>query len=151
MIEIGGTEQFACDGDRMYAALADLEQVAGALPGVTRIERNDGATLVCRVRPGLTFLSGSLRTTITRREDAADADPEVLRYRIDSNGIGAGAVADAHVRVLSDGAGRSRVQWRVQVIARSGLLKPVADSLIEAAMGRVAAATWDGLHTRLDA
>ena len=31
----------------------------------------------------------------------------------------------------------------------SGLLKPVGASLIEAAMGKVAAATWEGLHIRL--
>ena len=148
MIEIRGTEHFACDRDRAHAVLTDLEQVAGALPGLTRIERNDGATLVCRVRPGLTFLSGSLRTTITRLEDA---DPEVLRYRIDSRGIGAGAVADAHIRCLPDGEGRSRVQWHVQVSELSGLLKPVGASLIEAAMGKVAAATWEELRTRLGA
>ena len=146
MIEIHGTEHFACDRDRAHAGLADLEQVAAALPGLTRIERNDGATLVCRVRPGLTFLSGSLRTTITRVEDA---DPEVLRYRIDSRGIGAGAVADAHIRFLPDKESRGRVEWHVQVVELSGLLKPVGASLIEAAMGKVAAATWAGLHTRL--
>ena len=39
MIEIRGTEQFACDRDRVRAALADLEQVAAALPGLIRIER----------------------------------------------------------------------------------------------------------------
>ena len=148
MIEIRGTEHFACDRDRAHAGLADLEQVAAALPGLTRIERNDGATLVCRVRPGLSFLSGSLRTTITRLEDA---DPEVLRYRIDSSGIGAGAVADAHIRCLFGAEGHSRVEWQVQMTALSGLLKPVGASLIEAAMGKVAAATWEGLHTRLGA
>ena len=148
MIEIRGTEQFACDRDRARAALGDLEQVAAALPGLTRIERSDGDTLVCRVRPGLSFLSGSLRTTITRREEAG---PGALRYGIDSRGIGAGAVADAHIRCLPDGEGRTRVEWQVRVEELSGLLKPVGASLIEAAMGMVAAATWEGLHTRLGA
>lgn len=148
MIEIGGTEQFACDRNRMHAALADLEQVAAALPGLTRIERSDGDTLVCRVRPGLSFLSGSLRTTIIRLEEAGT---EALGYRIDSRGIGAGAVADARIRCLPDGKGSSRVEWQVTVVELSGLLKPVGASLIEAAMGKVAAATWEGLHSRLDA
>lgn len=148
MIEISGEERFCCDRDRMHAALADLEQVAAALPGLARIERNDGDTLVCRVRPGLSFLSGSLRTTITRREAAEE---EVLGYRIDSRGIGAGAVANALIRCLQDGDGRSRVQWQVTVEELSGLLKPVGASLIEAAMGKVAAATWEGLHSQLDA
>lgn len=148
MIEISGEERFSCDRDRMHAALADLEQVAAALPGLARIERNDGDTLVCRVRPGLSFLSGSLRTTITRRKEVAK---EALGYRIDSRGIGAGAVANAHIRCLPDGGGRSRVEWQVAVEEVSGLLKPVGASLIEAAMGKVAAATWEGLHTRLDA
>lgn len=148
MIEIGGTEQFACDRNRMHAALADLEQVAAALPGLARIERNDGNVLVCRVRPGLSFLSGSLRTTITRREAA---EKETLGYRIDSRGIGAGAAANAHIRCLPDGEGSSRVEWQVTVAELSGLLKPVGASLIEAAMGKVAAATWEGLHSRLDA
>ena len=147
MIEIRGTEHFPCDHDRVRAALADLEQVAAALPGLTRIERHDGHSLVCRVRPGLTFLSGSLRTTITRLENADQAE---VRYRIDSRGIGAGAVANAHIRCLSDGEGRSRAQWHLQVAELSGLLKPVGASLIEAAMSKVAAATWEGLHTRLD-
>ena len=147
MIEIHGAESFGCDRERVRAALADLEQVAAALPGLTRIERNDGDSLVCRVRPGLTFLSGSLRTTITRLEHADEAE---VRYRIDSRGIGAGAVANAHIRCLSDGDGRSRVQWHLQVAELSGLLKPVGASLIKAAMSKVATATWEGLHTRLD-
>ncbi len=151
MIEIRGAERFACDRDRVRAALADLEQVATALPGLSRIERNDGATLVCRVRPGLTFLSGSLRTTITRPEDADRADPAALRYRIDSRGVGGGAVVNAQIRCLPDGEGRSRVEWQVQVEELSGLLKPVGASLIEAAMGKVAAAAWQGLHTRMEA
>ena len=148
MIEIRGTEHFACGGDRVHAGLGDLEQVAAALPGLSRIERSDGDTLVCRVRPGLTFLSGSLRTTITRREVAG---PGALCYGIDSRGIGAGAVANVHIRCLPSGEGRSRVEWQVQVEELSGLLKPVGASLIEAAMGKVAAATWEGLHTRLGA
>ena len=148
MIEIRGTEHFACDIDRVHAALADLEQVAAALPGLTRVEHNDGDTLTCRVRPGLSFLSGSLRTTITRREEAGQG---ALRYGIDSRGIGAGAVANAHIRCLPDGDGRGRVEWQVQVEELSGLLKPVGASLIEAATGKVAAATWEGLHTRLGA
>ena len=148
MIEIRGTEHFACDRDRIRATLADLEQVAGALPGLTRIERHDGATLVCRVRPGLTFLSGSLRTTIACRKEAEQA---LLRYRIDSRGIGAGTVVNAHIRCLPAGDGRSRVEWHARVEELSGLLKPVGASLIEAAMGKVAADIWEGLHTRLDA
>ena len=148
MIEIRGTEEFACDRDRVHAGLSDLEQVAAALPGLTRIERSDRDTVVCRVRPGLAFLSGSLRTTITRRKEAG---PGALRYGIDSRGIGAGAVANAHIRCLPDSDDRCRVEWRVQVEELSGLLKPVGASLIEAAMGKVAAATWEGLHTRLGA
>ena len=148
MIEIRGTEHFTRDCDQVHDVLADLEQVAAALPGLARIERSDGDTLVCRVRPGLSFLSGSLRTTITRREEGS---PGALRYGIDSRGIGAGAVASAHIRCLPDGEGRSRVEWLVQVEELSGLLKPVGASLIEAAMGKVAAATWEGLHTRLGA
>lgn len=149
MIEIHGTEHFACDRDRIRATLADLEQVAGALPGLTRIERHDGVTLVCRVRPGLTFLSGSLRTTITCREEAEQA--VLLGYRIDSRGIGAGAVVNARIRCLSAGDGRSRVEWHARVEELSGLLKPVGASLIEAAMGKVAADTWERLHSRLGA
>ena len=52
MIEIAGSETLPHEPVQVLAGLADLELLARALPGLSRVESNDGTTLVCRVRPG---------------------------------------------------------------------------------------------------
>ena len=148
MIEITGTETLPLEPARVLAGLADLELLARAIPGLSRVDSNDGTTLVCRVRPGLSFLSGSLRNTIRREEEA---DGESVRYRVDSKGIGAGARVAAHLRCTAADAGGCRVDWSTHVEELSGLLKPVGASLVEAAMGKVIRATWEGIRAKLAA
>ena len=144
-MEITGTERFDLAVDRVEAALADLDRLAGAVPGLDSVESNDGTTLKCRIKPAFSFISGALRTTITRQARTGDAE---LVYLVESKGIGGGAKVTTSFRCTAD-AGGSTVDWRAEVVERTGLLKPVGASLIESSMRSVIDSTWEGLRAAL--
>lgn len=146
-MELSGTERFAAPADRVREALADLDVLASSIPGLDSVESNDGTALKCRIKPSLSFISGALRTTVTR---TSDADSDEVVYTIGSKGIGGGAQVTAtfHCGAESDG---STVEWRAEVVERTGLLKPIGGSLVESAMSSVVESTWEGFRAQLDA
>ncbi len=146
-MQIAGTEQFAASADRVREALSDLDILARSIPGLDSVESNDGATLECRIKPSLSFISGALRTTVTRTSEAASDE---VAYSISSKGIGGGATITATFRCSADrGGGGSSVEWRAEVVERTGLLKPVGDSVIESTMGSVVESTWERFRSQL--
>ena len=70
-LEFGGTEQFAAEPEKLYALLTDLDAMAGTIPDLVSAERVELRTLKCVVRPGFSFLRGTmrlpLRQTMTAR------------------------------------------------------------------------------------
>ena len=150
-MQIAGTEQFAASADRVREALSDLDILARSIPGLNSVERNDGTTLECRIKPSLSFISGALRTTVTRTSEAAsDEAGDEVAYSISSKGIGGGATVTATFRCSADrGGGGSSVEWRAEVVERTGLLKPVGDSVIESTMGSVVESTWERFRSQL--
>ena len=150
-MEITGTERFQTAVAGVQEALADLDVLARSIPGLDSVASNDGTTLKCRIKPSLSFVSGALRTTVTRTSEAGSDE---VAYTIDSKGIGGGATVAASFRCDADGgadAEGSVVAWRAEVVERTGLLKPVGDSLIESAMRSVVDSTWEGFRAALDA
>ena len=146
-MQIAGTEQFAASADRVREALSDLDTLARASPGLDSVERNDGTTLECRINPSLSFISGALRTTVTRTSDEAGDE---VAYSISSKGIGGGATVTATFRCSADrGGGGCSGEWRAEVVERTGLLKPVGDSVIESTMGSVVERTWARFRSQL--
>ena len=151
-MEIAGTERFQTAVAGVRGALADLDVLARSIPGLDSVESNDGTTLKCRIKPSLSFVSGALRTTVTR---TSEADSDEVAYTIGSKGIGGGATVAVSFRCDADDAAAaadgSVVVWRAEVVERTGLLKPVGDSLIESAMRSVVESTWEGFRGQLDA
>ena len=146
-MQIAGTEQFAASADRVREALSDLDILTRSIPGLDSVESNDGTTLECRIKPSLSFISGALRTTVTRTSEAASDE---VAYSISSKGIGGGATVTATFRCSADrGGGGSSVEWRAEVVERTGLLKPVGDSVIESTMGSVVESTWERFRSQL--
>ena len=101
-MQIAGTEQFAASADRVREALSDLDILTRSIPGLDSVESNDGTTLECRIKPSLSFISGALRTTVTRTSEAASDE---VAYSISSKGIGGGATVTATFRCSADRGG----------------------------------------------
>ena len=138
MTQLSGEERFTQPRTEIWSRLTDAEFIAGCLPQLASAEPDDSVFLVCRVRPGLAFLKGTIRVSF----DAYDRQPPAsVRIRIHSKGIGSSAVVETTLALTTLDAG-TRVAWSADIVELGGLLKPVSRNLIEAAAHKVIAAGW---------
>jgi len=146
MIELSGVERFTQSAAEVWRRLSDLSFLAGAIPGLSSLSSTSEDHVTCKVKPGLSFLTGSLSTTIDVRERSEPC----LVLGIRSKGIGSMAAVTTTFEVGEAGEGAG-VTWTATVDELGGLLKPVGAGLIEASAGRVIASAWEGFRTRLAA
>ena len=146
MIELSGVERFTQSAAEVWRRLSDISFLAGAIPGLSSLSRTSEDHVTCKVKPGLSFLTGSLSTTIDVQERL---EPRLV-LGIRSKGIGSMAAVTTTFEVAeaAEGAG---VTWTATVDELGGLLKPVGAGLIEASAGRVIASAWEGFRAQLAA
>ena len=146
MIELSGMERFTQPAAEVWRRLSDLSFLAGAIPGLSSLSRTSEDHVTCRVKPGLSFLTGSLSTTIDVRERS---EPRLV-LGIRSKGIGSMTAVTTTFEV-AEAQGGTGVTWTATVDELGGLLKPVGAGLIEASAGKVIASAWEGFRAQLDA
>ena len=104
--QFGGEEHFQASPERLYAQLTDLDAMTRTIPDLVSAEPIDERSLRCVVRPGFSFLRGSLRLVIS----LADLKPpEEATMKIDAAG---------HRRVDArrlEAANRRR-EWRLEAV-----------------------------------
>ena len=144
MTQLSGEEHFGQEQTEIWARLTDAEFLAGCLPGLERVESDESAFLVCRVRPGLSFLKGAIKVTL---DAYGRQPPDSLRIRVRSKGIGSSAMVETSVELSADGG--TRISWSAEIVELGGLLKPVSRSLIQAAAGKIIADGWGGFRDAL--
>lgn len=146
MIELSGSEDFAEPAAEVWRRLSDLSFLAGAIPGLSSAVRATGDRLTCKVKPALSFLTGSLATTIDVRERR---EPRLV-LAIRSKGIGSMAAVTTTFDLRQAGGGAA-VDWTAAVDELGGLLKPVGAALIKASAGKLIASAWEGFRAQLAA
>ena len=145
MIELSGVERFTQPASEVWRRLSDISFLAGAIPGLSSLSSTSEDHVICKVKPGLSFLTGSLATTI----DVRERDEPRLVLGIRSKGIGSMAAVTTAFEV-GEAAGGTDVTWTATVDELGGLLKPIGAGLIEASAGKVIASAWEGFRAQLD-
>ncbi len=146
MFQLAGEEQFSHLQDTIWDRLIDPEFLARTIPDVHSIEEIQTDRLVCKVRPGFSFIKGTLKITINI---FVEQPRESARMRIESKGIGSSAVVETAVELSTSDPG-TLLAWSAEVTELGGLLKPVGRTLIGAAAKKVITDGWAGFRNRLD-
>ena len=146
--QFAGSEDFAAAALRVYAALIDLDPqapLARSIPELASAEAVDATTLRCVVRPGFSFLRGTIRLTIL----IAEQNPQErnVAMRVTGSGIGMSLKIECRVTVVETDAG-SRIDWQAQVLERKGLIAAVSPSLIRGAAEKVIRDGWDAMRAQ---
>ncbi len=81
-------------------------------------ERADDKTLRCVVRPGFSFLRGTMKLAITLDESKP---PESAAMRVAAQGIGVSLEIVSSLRITPEGSG-SRLTWQARVEKLKGLV-----------------------------
>jgi carbon monoxide dehydrogenase subunit G len=146
-LTFGGEETFSVPPERLFAALTDLDQLTKTIPDLVSSEKIDDQTLHCVVRPGFSFLRGTLRLAIT----IVDRDtPKSASMRIAADGIGAHITIESRLQV-DPIEGGSRLTWTAAVVELKGLVATISRGLISAAAERTIKKAWARVHAELDA
>lgn len=141
----GGEELFAIEPERLYALLTDLDSVAATIPDAEQIERVDPRTLRCVVRPGFSFLRGTLKLTVVVDEVQP---PERAALHVAAQGIGVAMRVDSALAIAAGETGGSRLTWQAEVVEMRGLLAAVSPSLVRAAADQVIRDGWQRIRAR---
>jgi carbon monoxide dehydrogenase subunit G len=144
-MQFGGEERFDVPPQRLFDELTNLDTMAATIPDLVSAERTDANTLKCVVRPGFSFLRGTMKLQISIVDLVP---PEQATTRVDAQGIGVSMRMESHLHIIPDGAG-SLVKWEAQVLEMKGLISTVSRSLVNAAADKIVRSSWEGVRRRL--
>ena len=131
--QFSGEEQFTVEPVRLYSVMTDLDVVAAMIPDLESHHKVDPQTLECVVRPGFSFLRGTMKLTI----GLADlVPPEKATMRVAAAGIGIGMKIDSHLEISPTSTG-SLLKWQAEIRERKGLIATVSPGLVRAAADQV--------------
>lgn len=145
-LTFGGEERFAAPPERVFDLLTDLDQLAATVPDLVSAEKADDRTLQCVVRPGFSFLRGTLRVTILLGEVQR---PASAAMHVAAKGIGTQIGVESRVHLAVDSAG-TKLTWTAEVVELKGLAATVGRTLISAAADQVIRAAWQRVRERVE-
>lgn len=144
-LQFGGEERFVASPEKVYELLTDLEGLGASIPDLVKAERVDERTLNCTVRPGFSFLRGTMKLKITLDELAP---PSQALLKIDAQGIGVAMKVVSRMTLEPDADG-TKLIWNAEVPEMKGLVATVSPGLVKAAADQVIRHGWKQMHERL--
>jgi carbon monoxide dehydrogenase subunit G len=144
-IEFGGEEHFRSSPEKLFALLTNLDAMAATIPDLVSAERAADGTLKCVVRPGFSFLRGTMKLAIALAEAAPS---ERATMRVSAQGIGVGMNVISQLAIAPEGEG-SKLTWTAQVAELKGLIAAVSPGLISAAADQVIRHAWAQVRKQL--
>ncbi len=144
-LTFGGEEHFAAPPDRVFALLTDLDALTRLMPDLVSAKRIDERTLECVVRPGVSFLRGTMRLSIS----LADLKPqESATMAMTARGIGTKIGVESRL-VLQAEAAETKLVWSSKVVELTGLVASISRGLIVAAAQQQISEIWRRIQAEL--
>lgn len=145
MLHFEGDRDLPQPPSTLWAKLSDLHFLAQCVPDAESITYPELDVVQCTVRPGLSFVRGTLDLTM-RLLDRVDESS--ARLHLATKGIGSSSTVESAFTLAPQGTG-SRVHWTADVTQLGGLLKMVPQGLLHAAAQKVIADAWAALEKKL--
>lgn len=144
--QFGGTELFAgVTPERLYHAAIDLDAVPQNIPDLVSHERVDATTLRAVVKPGVSFLRGTLKLEI-KLDELQPPEAGVMRLFI--TGIGVTIRVESRMKVSAYDGG-AQLDWQATVTEMKGLIATVSPTLVKATAEQTIVQGWVKLRERL--
>jgi carbon monoxide dehydrogenase subunit G len=135
MLSFQGDKDFPKPPSEVWIRLTDARFLVKCIPGVESVAHSDQRTAQCILRPGFSFVRGTLELSL----EVAEVTPgSAARLMLHSKGIGSSSEVEADLN-LSPADGGTRLHWTAQIKALGGLLKAIPQGLIKASAQKVIA------------
>jgi carbon monoxide dehydrogenase subunit G len=145
MLRLEGDRDFRQVPGELFARLTDTRFLVGCIPDVETVRVAEPGRAELVLRPGLSFVRGTLQVTLQIAEATA---PTSARMLISSRGIGTSSEVEAAL-ALAPHEGGTRVHWTAEIKSLGGLLKMVPSGLIRGAAEKVLGDAWNSVEARL--
>lgn len=145
MNQFEGDRDFALAPQALWEKLSDARFLVTCIPDVVSVARAEAAEAVCTIRPGFSFVRGTLELTLRVAEAVAG---QSVRLSLLSKGMGNSSTVEAAL-ALAPHDGGTRVHWVAQIKEMGGLLKMVPQGLVRGAAQKVVADAWSAVEARL--
>lgn len=128
-----GDQDFAQEPTVLWNRLRSAQFLVECIPDATVEGKPTREEAKCSVRPGFSFVRGSLDVVVKILEAV---EPSLIRVGLVSKGIGSGSDVEATLNFTPHEKG-SRVHWQADIKSMSGLMKMVPTGLIKGAAQKV--------------
>jgi carbon monoxide dehydrogenase subunit G len=145
MVHFEGDKEFAQLPGELWPQLSDPRFLVGCLPDVESVSRAEVDMAEFKLRPGLSFVRGTLDVTMRRGECVAEKS---VRFTVVGKGIGSTSQVEAVLNLEPKEKG-TRIHWTVDITELGGLLKAVPQGLIKASAQKVIADVWAAVEKKL--
>ena len=145
MIHFDGVETFPQPATALFPSLSNAGWLAAAVPDAEIFE----ATLdraVWKLKPKLSFLMGSLETTLTV---TSRTPAEAATFKVNGKAVGSGTTVVATLAFSPTESGGTDVRWTGEITELNGLLKMVPKGLIQATAQKIIADVWTAIRMKL--
>jgi carbon monoxide dehydrogenase subunit G len=146
MLHFEGDKDLKAQVSDVFAKLSDAGFLVQCIPGVVSVAQAEVERAVCVIRPGFSFVRGTLEITLLVTETVPSTS---TRLSIHSKGIGTTSDVEATLAFTSAEAA-TRVHWSADITQLGGLLKAVPQGLIKGAAQKVIADIWTAVEARID-
>lgn len=149
-LEFGGSEDFPAPPERVFDLLTDLDGVVALVPDLISSQRSGPQALECVVRPGFSFLRGTLKLKI----EVSDIQrPRHATMLVAAQGIGVTIRIESQLNIeplaVIEPAGEgSRLTWTARIVEMKGLVASLSPALVRAAADQVIRHAWQKVRER---
>lgn len=141
-VQFDGHESFPLGRNQLWRLLIDTAILSRCIPHVYAVDEITDDSIHCRVKPGLSFLSGSVKLHFHFQPEI---DQEKVVVTVIARPIGGSLTTQVEL-LLDDLRGGSQIRWSAEIIERGGLLRPISTSLLQIAAQRIIEQLWQNLH-----
>lgn len=145
MLHFEDDKVFAKAPADLWVKLSDARFLVQCIPDVQTVTRAEPDSAAWVLRPGFSFVRGTLDMHLRLVETVPD---QLVRVVVDSKGIGSHSTVEAVVSLAAEVDG-TRLHWTADVTELGGLLKAVPQGLIKAAAQKVIADVWNAIEKNL--
>ncbi len=145
MLRFEGDRDFPQPQSELWAKLSDPRFLVTCIPDVQTVKTVDAEHAELVLRPGLSFVRGTLDVTLK----VAEVDPpKSARMLVVGKGIGSSSTVEASLTLSPEGTG-TRVHWAAVITELGGLLKMVPSGLIRGSAEKVLSDVWSAVVSKL--
>lgn len=145
MLHFEGDKDFPRPPAELWTKLSDARFLVQCVPGVETVAQAEPAQAVWILRPGLSFMRGTLEITLTIIEAVPETSVRVLAH---SKGIGSTSTVEA-VLSFAPQVNGTQIHWTADLKELGGLLKAVPQGLLKASAQKVIADVWTEVEAKL--